>query len=157
MNSREKLFLAGLGSGLLPKAPGTWGSLVGLVFGALVYSFISVETLFLLTVLVTLFGVREIDRYESRTGIHDDKRIVIDEVAGIWFALCFSGVSLAALVLTFIFFRLFDIWKPSIIGKIDREAPGGWGVMGDDLVAGAAAGLASALLLYAFNYIGFTL
>ncbi len=153
MNSTEKLFLAGLGSGLLPKAPGTWGSLVGLVLGAAVLSYFPIETLFLLTLLVTLVGVKQIDRYEARTGVHDDKKIVIDEIAGIWLALCFSGASAAALVLSFLFFRLFDIWKPSIIGRIDREAPGGWGVMGDDLVAGAAAGLASAAVLQAMRYL----
>ncbi|WP_457594061.1 phosphatidylglycerophosphatase A family protein [Hydrogenimonas sp.] len=153
MNSTEKLFLAGLGSGLLPKAPGTWGSLVGLVLGAAILSYFPIETLFLLTLLVTLVGVKQIDRYEARTGVHDDKKIVIDEIAGIWLALCFSGASAAALVLSFLFFRLFDIWKPSIIGRIDREAPGGWGVMGDDLVAGAAAGLASAAVLQAMRYL----
>jgi len=150
----EKLFLAGLGSGLLPKAPGTWGSLVGLGLGAAVLHFFPISTLFLLTILVTLFGIRQIDRYEARTGIHDDKRIVIDEIAGVWLALCFSGASPAALVSSFLFFRLFDIWKPSVIGRIDREAPGGWGVMGDDLVAGAAAGLASGLLLVGFRQLG---
>ncbi len=157
MNRSEKLFLAALGSGLLPKAPGTWGSVVGLLSGTLVIKFVSVETLFLLTILVTLAAVKHINLYEKRTGIHDDKRIVIDEVAGIWLALCFSGISPAALVLSFLFFRIFDIWKPSIIGKIDREAPGGWGVMGDDLVAGAAAGLASALVIEASAYFGFSI
>ncbi len=154
MNLKEKLFLAGLGSGLLPKAPGTWGSLVGLFLGVAILSYFPVETLFLLTVLVTLFGVRETNRYEARTGMHDDKRIVIDEIAGIWLALCFSGAAIAAAALSFLFFRLYDIWKPSIIGKIDREAPGGWGVMGDDLVAGVAAGLSSALVIVALERLG---
>ncbi|BDY13824.1 phosphatidylglycerophosphatase A family protein [Hydrogenimonas cancrithermarum] len=147
MNVSEKLFLAGLGSGLLPKAPGTWGTLVGLLIGMAILSYFPIETLFLLTILVTLIGVREINRYELRSGIHDDKRIVIDEVAGIWLALCISGISFPALILSFLFFRTYDIWKPSIIGRIDREAPGGWGVMGDDLVAGAAAGFSSALVM----------
>ncbi|WP_457595256.1 phosphatidylglycerophosphatase A family protein [Hydrogenimonas sp.] len=154
MTFDEKLFLAGLGSGLLPKAPGTWGSLVGLGLGAAILLYLPVSTLFLLTILVTLFGIRQIDRYEARTGIHDDKRIVIDEIAGIWLALCFSGATLPALLFSFLFFRLFDILKPSIIGRIDREAPGGWGVMGDDLVAGAAAGLASGLVLVGLRQLG---
>ena len=47
-------------------------------------------------------------------------------------------------VLAFVFFRIFDIWKPSIIGKIDRDVKGGLGVMGDDVIAGIAAGIASA-------------
>lgn len=155
MNSKEKIFLAALGSGLIPKAPGTWGSLVGLLSGAAILSYFPVETLFLLTILVTVAAVKEINRYEERTGIHDDKRVVIDEVAGIWLAICFSGSSLAALILSFLFFRLYDIWKPSIIGRIDREAPGGLGVMGDDLIAGAAAGLSAALVLKGASYFGF--
>jgi len=150
----EKLFLAGLGSGLLPKAPGTWGSLVGLGLGSAILLYLPISTLFLLTILVTIVGVRNIDLYEARTGIHDDKRIVIDEIAGIWLALCFSGGAPAAALLSFAFFRLYDIWKPSIIGKIDREAPGGWGVMGDDLIAGVAAGLSSALVMVAVERMG---
>ena len=47
-------------------------------------------------------------------------------------------------ILAFLYFRLFDIWKPSLIGKIDRVVKGGWGVMGDDILAGIAAGIAAA-------------
>jgi phosphatidylglycerophosphatase A len=154
MTTKEKLFLAWLGSGLLPKAPGTWGTLAGVLIGMAVLAYFPAETLFLLTILLTLMAVREIGRYEARTGLHDDSRIVVDEVAGIWLALCISGASLPAAVLSFLFFRLYDIWKPSIIGRIDREAPGGWGVMGDDLVAGAAAGLSSALVLQLLDKLG---
>ena len=153
MNLKEKLFLAGLGSGLLPYAPGTWGSLVGLILGVAILSYFPTETLFLLTILITLFGIHEIDKYEQSCGIHDDKRIVIDEIAGIWLALCFSGISPMATGLSFIFFRIYDIKKPSIIGRIDRDAPGGMGVMGDDLVAGVAAGLSSALIVQIIFYI----
>ena len=153
----EKLFLAGLGSGLLPKAPGTWGSLVGLVLGMVILIFFPVETLFLLTILIFLFGVRATDIYEARTGIHDDSRIVIDEIAGMWLALCVTGPNTVAAALAFGFFRLYDIWKPSIIGRIDRDAPGGWGVMGDDIVAGAAAGLSAALVMEGLRQIGISL
>ncbi len=154
MNFKEKIFLAGLGSGLLPKAPGTWGSVVGLVLGIAILAYFPVETLFLLTILIFLFGVRATDVYEARTGIHDDSRIVVDEIAGMWLALCISGAVLPAAALSFLFFRLYDIWKPSIIGRIDRDAPGGWGVMGDDMIAGAAAGLSSALVLQGLSRLG---
>jgi len=153
MNLKEKLFLAGLGSGLLPYAPGTWGTIVGLLLGVAILSYFPVETLFLLTILITLFGIREIDKYEQKSGIHDDKRIVIDEIAGIWLALCFSGISPLAVGLSFIFFRIYDIKKPSIIGRIDRDTQGGIGVMGDDLVAGVAAGLSSALIVQIIFYL----
>jgi len=152
MELKSRLFLFGLGSGLLPYAPGTWGSLVGLLLGVIILSYFPTETLFLLTILVTLFGIREINRYEEKSGIHDDKRIVIDEIVGIWLALCFSGTSPLAVLLSFIFFRIYDIKKPSIIGKIDKDVSGGIGVMGDDLVAGVAAGLSSALIVYYINY-----
>jgi phosphatidylglycerophosphatase A len=80
--------------------------------------------------------------------MHDGKEIVIDELAGMWIALSICGINsentLILAPLAFIFFRLFDIWKPSIIGKIDRDVKGGLGVMGDDIVAGFAAGIASA-------------
>ncbi len=152
MNFQEKLFLAGLGSGFLPKAPGTWGTLVGLVSGVAILAYFPLETLFLLTILIFLFGVRMTNVYEVRTGIHDDSRIVVDEIAGIWLALCISGTAPVAVILSFIFFRIYDIWKPSIIGRIDRDAPGGWGVMGDDLIAGIAAGLSSALVMEGLNH-----
>ena len=80
--------------------------------------------------------------------MHDGKEIVIDELAGMWITLAICGINSGNMiimsVLGFLYFRLFDIWKPSIIGKIDREVKGGLGVMGDDIVAGLAAGIATA-------------
>ena len=73
---------------------------------------------------------------------------MIDELAGMWIAISICGITqenmIIMAVLAFVYFRLFDIWKPSIIGKIDRDVEGGWGVMGDDIVAGIAAGVAAA-------------
>lgn len=147
-------------SGLSPKAPGTVGSLVALVLGIAVLLFFDVQTLFLAAVLFSVVGIREINKYEAKSGIHDDKRIVIDELAGMWFALSVApamSVSMGEVadlqngfliqsLLSFALFRYFDIKKPSIIGRLDREAKGGVGVMADDIVAGFAAGIVSALL-----------
>ena len=140
----RNLFLYGLNSGLLPKAPGTWGSIVGGIFGYIILLFLPQSTLFLLSILITLIAVKEINIYEKQTGIHDDKRIVIDEIAGMWIAMSLAGGSIIATIFSFIYFRIFDIKKPSIIGRIDRNIQGGWGVMGDDLVAGIVAGIMSA-------------
>ena len=137
----REFFLYGLNSGLLPKAPGTWGSIVGGILGYIILLFLPQSTLFLLTILITLIAVREINIYESQTKIHDDKRIVIDEIAGMWLAMSLAGGSIIAVIFSFIYFRIFDIKKPSIIGKIDEKVDGGWGVMGDDLVAGIVAGI----------------
>jgi len=147
-------------SGLFPKAPGTAGTLVSLPLGMLILIYFDAYTLFLATALVSIIAIKEINRYEERTGTHDDKSIVIDELAGMWFALSVApaiSVSMGEVttlsngfliqsILSFALFRYFDIAKPSIIGRIDREAKGGIGVMGDDIIAGFTAGITSSLI-----------
>ena len=144
----RKLFLTLFYSGLSPKAPGTMGSIVALFMGLALLQYVHESTLFMLSILITVIAVKQIDIYEAEVGAHDGKEIVIDELAGMWLALSICGINneniLYMAPLAFLFFRLFDIWKPSIIGKIDQKVKGGWGVMGDDLVAGLAAGVASA-------------
>lgn len=150
-------FLTGLYSGLSPKAPGTAGSVAALVLGAAVLLALSVETLALLTLLITLMGVREINKLEKRTGVHDDGRIVIDEFSGMWITLLIIQPTWPQMILGFLFFRLYDIWKPSFIGKIDRDVPGGLGVMGDDVLAGFVAGISTALVTRALLQFGIIL
>ncbi len=142
----RKLFLTFFYSGLLPKAPGTYGTFAGAIVGVGILSFAPVSTLLLLTVLLTLVAIRQIDKEEKESGIHDASSIVIDEVAGIWLAFTLSSGTWIQIILSIAFFRLFDIWKPSIIGRIDREVKGGLGVMGDDIIAGIFAGLSSAIV-----------
>ncbi|MEW5831270.1 MAG: phosphatidylglycerophosphatase A [Campylobacterota bacterium] len=153
-------FLTGAYSGLFPKAPGTAGTLAALPAGVAVLAYFGSQTLFLASLLITLIALKAINAYEAQSGIHDDKRIVIDEVVGMWLALSIApGATFAwpelarwenglmvQIVLAFLFFRLYDIKKPSVIGRIDREAKGGWGVMGDDILAGFAAGISSAIV-----------
>mgnify|MGYP000063467633 CR=1 FL=1 len=147
MNFRKFFLTVGF-SGLSPKAPGTVGSFVSLILGLFLLEILHPSTLFLLSLLVTVIAIKQIDAYEKESGIHDNSEIVIDELAGMWIALSICGINSENLIymapLAFIFFRLFDIWKPSIIGKIDRDVKGGLGVMGDDIVAGIAAGIATA-------------
>lgn len=153
----QKLFLTFGGAGLSPKAPGTVGSLASLPVGLLVLHYLGVETLFMLTLAITVIGVFEVNKYEKTTGVHDQQHIVIDEAAGMWLSLLiaystaiavnYPYAELLAAVFSFAAFRLFDIWKPSTIGWIDRELKGGLGVMLDDVLAGIAGGLLAALLL----------
>lgn len=105
-----------------------------------------VSTLLLLTILLTFIAIQEIDKEEKESGIHDASSIVIDEVAGIWLAFTISSGTWIQILLSIAFFRLFDIWKPSIIGRIDKNVKGGLGVMGDDIIAGIFAGLSSAIV-----------
>ncbi|MDD2384750.1 MAG: phosphatidylglycerophosphatase A [Sulfurospirillaceae bacterium] len=142
----QKLFLTFFYTGLSPKAPGTAGSILATIVGVFIYTYLSMETLFLLTILLSILGIKAINTYETNGGEHDDKSIVIDEVVGVWIALVLSSGTLLQVLASFAFFRLFDIWKPSIIGKIDRNVKGGVGVMGDDVVAGIVAGICSAAL-----------
>ena len=137
-------FLNFLYSGNFPKVPGTAGSLLAVLLGVSISRFISMETLVLLTILVTMIALKQINTFEANGGEHDDSRIVVDEVIGIWIALILSSTTWIQIILSFVFFRLFDIWKPSLIGKIDRNVKGGWGVMGDDMLAGVIAGICSA-------------
>jgi phosphatidylglycerophosphatase A len=147
-------------SGLSPKAPGTMGTLASLPLGVAILLYLGPQTLFLAALLITLIAIKSINRYEAVSHNHDDQRIVIDELVGLWFALSIApgiGFDLATLmqwengialqiIMSFIFFRIYDIKKPSIIGRIDREAKGGLGVMGDDIIAGFAAGITAALV-----------
>ncbi len=144
----RKIFLTLFYSGLSPIAPGTVGSFFALLLGVFLLQYIDVSTLFLLAFLISVIAVKEINKYEKEGGEHDNKEIVIDELAGMWIALSICGITeqnlLIMSILAFIFFRIFDIWKPSIIGRIDKQVKGGWGVMGDDIIAGFAGGIAAA-------------
>lgn len=144
MSQIRYAFLTFFYLGLSPKAPGTVGTVGGALAGWAILQYFSIETLFLLTILITLIAIKEINTYENQTNTHDDKAIVIDEVAGIWLAFVLSSATLTQMILSFVFFRIFDIWKPSLIGRIDLHVKGGLGVMGDDLLAGVVAGICSA-------------
>ncbi|WP_154416098.1 phosphatidylglycerophosphatase A [Helicobacter pylori] len=144
-------FLTLFFSGYSKKAPGTIGSLVALLLGLPVLIF-SANTLFLAAVLIGLIAIAQIDKEEEESKIHDSSYIVIDELVGMWLAMAISGLSLAGMVLSFIFFRIYDITKPSLIGKIDKEVKGGLGVVADDALAGVLAGLS---VLLAINILGF--
>lgn len=145
--------------GRIPVAPGTFGTLAAVPFALLFLAYMPASTLFLLALLLFVAFAKLINEYEKEAGTHDEKKIVIDEVAGVWLALSIAPGKmvpwesysqldyslLVPLLLSVLYFRLFDILKPSIIGRIDKEMPGGWGVMGDDIAAGFVAGLASAV------------
>ncbi|MDU9765556.1 phosphatidylglycerophosphatase A [Helicobacter pylori] len=149
--SLRACFLTLFFSGYSKKAPGTIGSLVALLLGLPVLIF-SANTLFLAAILIGLIAIAQIDKEEEQSKIHDSSYIVIDELVGMWLAMAISGLSLAGVVLSFIFFRIYDITKPSLIGKIDKEVKGGLGVVADDALAGILAGLSVLLVI---NVLGF--
>ncbi|MFT2606690.1 phosphatidylglycerophosphatase A [Helicobacter pylori] len=149
--SLRACFLTLFFSGYSKKAPGTIGSFVALFLGLPILMF-SANTLFLAAVLIGLIAIVQIDKEEEESKIHDSSYIVIDELVGMWLAMAISGLSLAGVILSFIFFRIYDITKPSLIGKIDKEIKGGLGVVADDALAGVLAGLSALLVIHILGF-----
>jgi len=136
------------GVGLIRPAPGTWGTIAGL----LTWYFLPqahpwIWLILPLFILLSWF-VCELANKASDSGDHSS--IVIDEVAGILVTLAFVPHTLLAYGLAFFLFRLFDIWKPWPISWVDQNMKGGWGILFDDLIAGFFAG---AIIFTLFYYI----
>lgn len=130
----------GFGAGLSPRAPGTAGSIVGL----LVWFFLSWLSPFAYGVTVVVlffFGVWITAITERDIGVHDHPGIVWDEIVGVLVTLAFVPLDGWWLTAGFVLFRIFDIWKPFPIRWLNNRVPGGWGIMLDDLAAGVAAAL----------------
>ena len=137
----DRLFLfiaTGAGSGYLPKAPGTWGTLVGLL---LWWPLAGLSlTAYLATVAVLfLVGVASAGATEKILDRGDPGVVVIDEIVGVLIALTAAPLHPAAALVGFALFRLFDIAKPFPVGWVDRHLHGGLGIMLDDVVAGLYA------------------
>jgi phosphatidylglycerophosphatase A len=141
-----RFIASGAGAGFAPRAPGTFGSLLGLILGAGLLYF-GHAVLLLAILLVSAAGIWAI----RQVGSADDAGwIVIDEIAGQMIALlALPFASLPGLVLAFALFRLFDITKLGPVGLLDRRHDE-WGVMGDDWVAGACAFVCVAVILLLF-------
>ncbi|AFI06360.1 phosphatidylglycerophosphatase A family protein [Helicobacter cetorum] len=142
--------------GYSKKAPGTLGSLVALFLGLPILVF-SANTLFLSAIFIGLVAITQIDKEEQESKIHDSSYIVIDELVGMWLAMAISGLSLVGVILSFIFFRIYDILKPTLIGKIDKEIKGGLGVVGDDAMAGVLAGLSVLVIVKILGFFNINL
>lgn len=141
----------GFGSGLAPKAPGTFGSAFALLFipAWLALGFFNSV---LIIVLMSLLGIYLCGRTAELMGVHDDGRIVWDEFAGqsiSFLPLVYLGqMNWLWVLVGFALFRLFDVWKPWPIRVVDRRVHGGFGIMLDDIIAGIWAALCILIYLY---------
>lgn len=142
------LLALGFGSGLLPKAPGTWGTVVGVGLYAAIMPF-GIEALAVVTLMVTATGFPICGVAARRLGVHDHGAIVWDEIAGVLITLLFVPFDWTWMLVAFVAFRVFDVLKPWPISRLDREVGGGLGIMLDDVLAGLAAGL----LLYGLGWL----
>lgn len=162
-----------LGVGYIPRAPGTCGSIIGLAAAVAMtwlgsrkllviasmerpVSFWTIEILpshleMLVAVLVAILGVVVANRVANYANAKDPQYVVIDEVSGqlLTFCIPLTVFNWKSLILGFILFRVFDIWKPFPVRQAER-LPGGWGIMADDWVAAIYA----ALGLWVARYLG---
>lgn len=123
------------GSGLLPKAPGTWGSLFTLPFAWVIASRYGGEGLLVAAAVTLLAGLWSSARYLRTSTSKDPGTIVIDETAGQFLALAFVPLDFGWYLAGFILFRAADILKPWPASWADRTIPGAWGIMTDDIFA----------------------
>ncbi len=127
------------GCGLLPGAPGTWGSLAALPVAWVIV--VLGGPLGLIGAVIAAFsiGIWAAGRYSQAAGLKDCQNVVIDEVAGQWLALVFVPLDPVAYFAAFILFRICDVFKPWPANWADRNVPGGFGIMLDDMIAGTYA------------------
>lgn len=132
-------FLAlGFGSGLMPKAPGTFGTLVAIPIFLLMAD-LSPINYGLLVLFISVIGIYLCGKTATDVGVHDHGAIVWDEFAGFFITMFMVPVSWVSILVGFILFRIFDIFKPWPISIADKKLSGGFGIMFDDVLAGLFA------------------
>lgn len=146
-------FLAlGFGSGLAPKAPGTFGTLMAIPIYLLIQP-LNIEYYIFVVLLVSLAGIYICDKSASMMGEHDHPGIVWDEFAGYFVTMIAVPFEWIWVLLGFGLFRLFDILKPQPIGWLDKHVKGGLGIMVDDLLAGVMAAGCLHLIIWLTQYV----
>jgi phosphatidylglycerophosphatase A len=136
----------GFGAGLAPRAPGTFGSLVGVLAAWWLLDLPLVWRAGVVAAVIAA-GIFVCGESARRLQRHDDQRIVFDEIAGVLAtSLAVLEKSLFSLALVFVFFRFFDILKPWPIRDVDHSLKGGLGIMLDDLIAAVYAAVCVATI-----------
>ena len=135
-----RFIAAGFGSGWLPKAPGTWGSLASLPAAWLLMLYVGIGGLAIASLVILALGCYVSALVLPAMESDDPGWIVIDEWAGQWVTVtiiaAFYGPSALTLLSAFLVFRLFDIFKPFPIRQVEHIGPAWWAIMADDLLAG---------------------
>ncbi len=128
-----RLIGSGLGTGYIPLAPGTFGSVVGLAFWLLLPPLSGWQQIVLVGAAF-FAGVPICSQMEAEYG-HDPRQATFDEVVGQWAALVLVPRTFGYFAASFLIFRALDIWKPFPAHR-SQKLPGGWGIMADDLIVG---------------------
>ncbi|MBN2062519.1 MAG: phosphatidylglycerophosphatase A [Deltaproteobacteria bacterium] len=151
MGKTAMILATWFGSGILPVAPGTFGSLAGLPLVVILSYLGDLYTGIALLALIPL-AVWSSRLCEILLKRRDPKEVVIDEVTGFLLSIYLIPFSCVSIFLGFLFFRIFDILKPFPIGWADRKIKGGKGIVTDDLLAGIYANICIRFFLMIFNH-----
>jgi phosphatidylglycerophosphatase A len=135
----------GFGAGALPRAPGTWGTLAAVPFYSLLLRPLDTPVYLVWVALLFVGGVWWCGRTARLLRVADHPAIVWDEMVGFWLTMAATPGGLPWLAAGFILFRLFDIWKPWPVRRLER-LPGGLGIMLDDVAAAVYAALLLGLI-----------
>ena len=146
--SINTIFLSFIGIGFIPIASGTFGSLAGVILGYGI-NIIDFKIFYFLIPLLLILGIICSDIYEKNSGEKDSSIIVMDEVVGQLIAMLPVINNPILIMISFILFRLFDIFKPWPASYIDKNMKGGLGVMLDDVIAG----IYTAIIMFFLNLI----
>lgn len=144
------LLAFGLGSGGAPKAPGTAGTLAAVPLYLLLSS-CDIGAYLAVVSTMLIFGIWLCGKVSDDLGVHDHSGIVWDEWVGFFITMIWVPSGWLWILLGFLLFRLFDIWKPWPIGWLDRHLSGGLGIMLDDVLAGVYSLLLLQILAYSLN------
>lgn len=132
------LLAFGFGAGIIPKAPGTWGTGVAIpIF--LVLQGVSLPVYLALVLVLSLLGIWICGVVARDLGVHDHPGIVWDEIVGYLITMIAAPAGWPWWLAGFVLFRIFDILKPWPIRVIDKGVEGGFGIMLDDILAGLMA------------------
>lgn len=135
-----KFLASGFYTGYFPVAPGTIGSLVG-ILACFILQDVPFTTYVIVVILTLIAGIYISGEAEKIYQTKDSSHIVIDEIAGIFFTFIYLPKGISFLLAGFVAFRFFDILKPFPIRLIDEKIKGGWGIMFDDVLAGIYANI----------------
>lgn len=141
----------GFGSGLMPFAPGTWGTLVAVPLYFILALLFRPEVYLAFTVIAFTVGVWVCGKVSRDLGVHDHSGIVWDEIVGFWLAMFLVPLHALWIVIGFVLFRVFDIWKPFPISWVDKRVGGGLGIMLDDILAAIPVFLILQLLSHLYT------
>lgn len=153
MRSFVVLLATGLYSGKAPFLPGTMGTLACLPLFWL-FSRFGAVTYFLLTGVFTYLAIWIADLYEKQSHRHDRPEVVIDEMAGFLIAMCLLPLEIKVVASAFVIFRVLDMWKPFPISFFDKNVPGGYGVVVDDVVAGLFTNIILQVVVWKTDWLG---